>query len=443
MGPEARDRQRNDASAEPRLGGPVEKASLRIGFVPLSDCAPIVIAKERGFFRQEGLEVRLSREVSWASVRDKVAAGALDAAQMLAPMPLAATLGIGGISMPMCTGLCLDLGGNAITLSRALYERIAAVAPASLAERPRRANALKALIDEDRAAGRPPLRFGIVFPASGHDLELRYWLASAGIDPDRDVELRVVPPPLMVARLLDGSLDGYCVGEPWNTLARAHGAGHTIVTKQELWGHSPEKVLGVSQEWLDAHPNTHQALLRALLRAGRWIDAPERRQEVAHVIAGESFVGAPVEVVSVSLTEGLSGEPASEGDPSFHVFHRSAAAHPWKSHGLWILSQMLRWGFIEKPIHLRSVVDAVYRPELHRLAAGEVGLPAPECDEKLEGSHDGPWILEAASAPIAMGSDRFFDGRRFDPDDVIAYLEGFPVSSMRVRIDELFELNRR
>ncbi len=250
----------------------IEKSRLRIGFVPLADCAPLVFAKERGHFRRHGLEVELSREVSWATLRDRVAAGALDAAQMLAPMPLASTLGLGGLELPICTGLALDLDGNAITVSEALYRRLADADPDSLIGRPVCATALRQVIEEDREAGRPPLRFGIVFPYSMHDLELRYWLASAGIDPQRDVSLRVVAPPFMVQRLEEGHLDGYCVGEPWNALAALRRSGRTLVTKHEIWNHSPEKVLGVSESWLERHPATHRAMLRALLEAAIELD---------------------------------------------------------------------------------------------------------------------------------------------------------------------------
>ena len=411
----------------------IEKRSLRIGFVPLADCAPLVFAKERGHFRRHGLEVELSREVSWASLRDKVAAGALDAAQMLAPMPFAAALGLGGLELPICTGHCLGLGGNAITVSEALYRRLADADPEALATRPVTASALRELVARDRAAGRPPLRFGIVFPYSTHDLELRYWLASAGIDPDRDVSLRVVAPPLMVERLEAGHLDGYCVGEPWNALAAARGSGRALVTKHEIWNHSPEKVLGVAEAWLERHPATHRALLRALLEAAVEIDDPERRLEVAHVIAGESFVDAPVEVVHRSL--------APFGRGAGPVFYRNAATHPWISHATWLLSQMVRWGYIEKPIDLRALARRVYRPDLQREAAADLGLPAPLVDEKVEGAHGSTWLLEEASAPIAMGPDRFCDGLRFDPEQVVDYLERFAISALRVRVDELAEIN--
>jgi two-component system, oxyanion-binding sensor len=405
----------------------IEKPRLRIGFVPLADCAPIVFAKERGHFRRHGLEVELSREVSWATLRDRVAAGALDAAQMLAPMPFASALGLGGVTLPMCTGLSLDLDGNAITVSQALYRRMEALDPGALARRPVTAEVLRRVIERDRASGRPRLRFGIVFPYSMHDLELRYWLASAGIDPNRDVSLRVVPPPFMVARLEEGRLDGYCVGEPWNALAVQRGTGRTLVTKHDIWNHSPEKVLGVTEAWLERHPATHRAMLGALLEAAVEVDAPERRLEVAHVIAGESFVDAPVE----ALCEAGAAP----------VFHRNAATHPWVSHAAWQLSQMIRWGYVEKPIDVGALAQRVYRPDLHREAAADVGLPAPLVDEKVEGAHTGAWVLEEASMPIAMGPDRFFDGVRFDPERIAAYLESFAISALRVRIDELVESN--
>jgi nitrate/nitrite transport system substrate-binding protein len=411
----------------------IEKPRLRIGFVPLADCAPLVFAKERGHFRRHGLEVELSREVSWATLRDKVAAGALDAAQMLAPMPFAAALGLGGLELPICTGLCLGLGGNAITVSEALYQRLHAASPESLTAQPMRATALRDVIAQDRAAGRPPLRFGIVFPHSTHDLELRYWLAAAGIDPQRDVTLRVVAPPFMAQRLEQGHLDGYCVGEPWNSVAVERGIGRILITKHEIWNHSPEKVLGVSEDWLDRHPATHRAMLRALLEAAVYVDAPERRLEVAHVIAGESFVAAPVHVLHRSL--------AGAGYGAAPVFHRNAATHPWTSHAAWLLSQMIRWGYVAKPIDIRALAGRVYRPDLHREAAADVGLPAPLVDSKIEGVHGAPWLLEEASAPIAMGPDRFFDGLRFDPQQIVEYLERFAISSLRVRLDELADQN--
>ena len=424
-------------------GDGLEKQRLSIGFVPLCDCATVVIAKERGFFRKHGLEVTLSRESSWATLRDKLIAGALDAAPMLAPMPLAATLGLGGPSLRFRTGLALSLNGNAITVSRSLYASIAnalGTNPAGPAEAGR---ALARVIRDRREQGLSPLRFGIVFPYSSHDLELRYWLAASGIDPGRDVQLHVVPPPFMVERLEGDALDGYCVGEPWNAVAALRGSGRVLVTKHQIWNHSPEKVLGVAEPWLDRHPQTHRAMLRALLEAAHFADDPDNRLEVAHVVCGESFVDAPVAAVRRSLCGSEPGESEDTvTNANLPLFHAKAASHPWVSHGVWFLGQMLRWGYIEKAISAREVAADVYRPDLHRQAASDLGMVAPVADEKPEGLHDGDWQLENEGAPIPMGSDRFFDGESFSAGSLISYLEGVALSTMRVRLDELAERNQ-
>jgi nitrate/nitrite transport system substrate-binding protein len=203
---------------------------LRIGFLPLSDCAVLAVALEKGFFRRHGVEVTLSREASWANIRDKVAVGALDGAQMLAGMPLAAAVGIDPIGRPLVTALSLGLNGNAITLSNALWARLVAADPHGTRERPMTAVALRQVIDDDRAHGRPLLCFAMVSPFSSHNYELRYWLAAAGIVPDRDVRLTVVPPPPMVDAMAQGSIDGFCVGEPWSSLAVQRGLGRLVVS---------------------------------------------------------------------------------------------------------------------------------------------------------------------------------------------------------------------
>jgi len=403
----------------------VEKRELRLGFVPLTDCAPLAIAKERGFFRRYGLDVTLVREPSWSNVRDHLAAGVLDGAQMLAPMPLAATLGIGALAVPMVTALCLDLNGNAITVSNALYERMRALDPSAVEHRPVNARALKRVVDLGRERGDPPLTFGVVFPFSSHNYELRYWVASAGIDPDRDLRIIVAPPCAMVRMLAEGRLDGYCVGEPWNEHAVALGLGHTVASKYDVWNNSPEKVLAVTREWAEQHPGTHRALVRALVDAAAWLDRPENRLEAVHVIAGESYVDAPVDVVGRAMLP----EPVEplRFRPGGAVFFRFAATFPWRSHAAWFVSQMLRWGQVEAPFSVDALVNAVYRPDIYREAVRELGVAVPAGDHKPEGGHAEPWVLEEASEPIPMGSDVFLDGRIFDPTDVRGYVEGFEV----------------
>lgn len=426
-----------DAARE-AAGAGVEKARLRLGFVPLLDAAPLVVAKERGFFRRHGLDVTLVREASWTAVQEGLVAGRLDAAHMPAPMPLAATLGIGTPPVPMVTALSLDLNGNAITVSAELHRRMRGCDPAAMAQRPVSARALARVIEEDREEGARPLVFAVVSPFSAHNYELRYWLANGGIVPERDVEVRVASPLAVVEMLAAGTIDGYCAGEPWSEYAAYLGVGRTLLTTHDVWNNAPEKVLGVRREWAQRHPRTHRALIRALVEAARWIDRPENRLEVIHVVAGESYVDAPVEVI-VRAT--MAPSPAGGCDeplrPESSVFYRYAATFPWRSHALWFVSQMLRWGQIERPLDVIALVESVYRPDVYREAVAELGVPLPLGDLKSEGTHGGPWLLDEATEPIPMGPDAFIDGRCFDPRDALRYATGFPVHALRVPAAEL------
>lgn len=421
----------------------LEKTSLTLGFIPLTDCAPLIVAQEHGWFAKYGLDVTLSKETSWANIRDKVALGILDGAQMLAPMPLAMSLGLGPMHKPMVTALTLDLNGNAITVSNALYERMQRADAAAMNERPLSARALKAVIDAERQAGRPPLTFAMVFPESTHNYELRYWMAAAGIDPDNDVRLVVVPPPQMTGRLAQGEIDGYCVGEPWNAQAVQAGIGRTLITKYEIWNNSPEKVLGVTQEWAEQYPNTHRALLCALLEACRWLDDPRHRVDAAALIARSVHVNAPEHVVRMSMTGTFQYAPDEmpRALPDFNVFHRYAANFPWRSHAIWFLTQMLRWGQLDRAIDLQAVASAVYRPDLYRAAAAHLDLPCPASDYKNEGRHEGGWKLYDGDRSLPMGADRFLDGRLFDPSQPLEYLQGFAVQHTKVNPAELAILN--
>lgn len=409
----------------------LEKSTLRLGFVPLLDAAPLVVAKERGFFRRHGLDVTLSRERSWANVRDNLEAGLLDAAQMLAPMTLAATLGAGARAVPMVTALSLGLNGNAITVSADLHRRMRELDPQGMRQYPVPARALAAVIEEERRQGRPPLVFAVVYPFSAHNYELRYWLATGGIDPDQDLEIRIVPPSAMVAALADGTIDGYCVGEPWGAHAAHLGCGHTIVRTYDVWNNAPEKVLGVTREWAERHPHTHRALVRALIDAARWIDRPENRLETVHVIAGESHVDAPVEVIERALAPAPAARPGEQSSTSAGTFYRGAATFPWRSHAIWFLTQMLRWGQIDPPVDFTALSAAVYRCDVYREAAAPLGIPVPLVDAKEEGVHDGPWLLADATSPIAMGPDAFLDGRTFGPEQPLAYLATLAASPTR------------
>ncbi|MDP3903460.1 MAG: CmpA/NrtA family ABC transporter substrate-binding protein [Methylococcaceae bacterium] len=393
-----------------------EKVSLNLGFIPLTDCAPLVIAKEKGFFHAEGLSVSLSRESSWANIRDKVAAGVLDGGHMLAPMPIAASLNLDGLNTPMLTALSLGLGGNAITVSHALHQQLLAL-DAQVADPYHSVQALKTLISQQQRAGLPPLTFAHVFPFSCHNYLLRYWLASAGIDPDKDVRLVVIPPPLMVSALASGQIDGFCVGEPWNSQAIAQGIGAAVTSTVDIWHNSPEKVLGVTCAWAEQYPNTHQALLRALLKSAQWLELSEHRAEACAILTAEEYV--PVAIQDLRVFE--RGEFQYSTDrpalqvPDFNVFYRYAATFPWVSHAEWLISQMQRWGHIPPSINAQEVAAKVYRPDLYRQAAQALELPSPLIDRKNEGSHNNAWLATSDSVDIAMGRDCFFDQVNVEP----------------------------
>lgn len=422
----------------------LEKTKLTFGIIPLTDCAPIVIAKEKGFFAKHGLDVTISKEASWANIRDKVSLGELDGAHMLAGMPLAATLGVGATQKDTVTAFSMDLNGNGITVSNALYDRMMAADPEAMKRRPTTAIALKKVIEEDKKAGKEPMTFAMVFPVSTHNYEIRYWMASAGIDPDNDVRLIVIPPPQMVANLTANNIVGYCVGEPWNQRAVEMGIGKSIITNYEIWNNNPEKVFGVTKEWATKNPGSHKAAVKALIEAAAWMDKAENRKEVVSIISAKSYVNAPTSVVDNSMTGTWTYDKAAGPVkmPDFNVFHRYAANFPWHSHAIWFLSQMVRWGQIEHAINFKKVAESVYLPDLYRTAAKELGVAAPTTNFKTEGTHSGPWTLDKATSPIAMGSDMFFDGMKFDAEKPLDYLKGFKINHMKVSLDALAKLNK-
>ncbi|MFN4312201.1 MAG: CmpA/NrtA family ABC transporter substrate-binding protein [Ferrovibrio sp.] len=396
-----------------RAATPAALAKMRIGFIALTDSAVLITAKEKGFFARHGLDVTLVREPSWANMRDKVALGALDAAHMLAPMPLAATLGAGGWKKPQITSFVLNLNGNAVTISTGLWNRLLEAEPALAQDRLEAGNVLRRLIAADRKAGRDRLTFATVFNYSSHQIQLRYWLASAGIDPDRDVNLVVVPPPQMTDRLAAGEIDGFCVGDPWNSLAVLRGVGRILISGYEIWNNRMEKVIGVNRDWVERNPLTHKHMLIALIEAAEWLDRPENRLEGVEILARPDYIGPEAaEAIRLSMLGvvryGLDVSP--EHMPDFFVFSRYSANFPWRSQADWYLTEMRRWKLIDPATDIAAVADAVYRTDLYREAAAALDRPFPLIDRKPEGLHAGPWRLAQASAPIEMGADLFFDG---------------------------------
>jgi NitT/TauT family transport system ATP-binding protein/nitrate/nitrite transport system substrate-binding protein len=374
---------------------------VAIGFHPLNDAALLIIAETRGLFTDESLDVTLSKEPSWSNIRDKLAYGVLDAAHMLAPMPLASTLGLGAGGGRLIAPMALGLNGDSVVVSAALAQ---ASAPASRPEVS--AAALGAVIRERRASGGNALVLAAPFPFSPQMYILREWLRAGGVDPDRDVRLVVAPPSRMADMLRKGVLDGFCVGAPWGQDATLSGAGRILFSDPAYWGLKPEKVLGVSPRWAAEEPDALRALLRALLRASLWAGEPGNRAELIAILAERRHVAAPPEAIAAAF-EG----PLSAG----HIFFDAAATFPWLSHAEWFIAQMVRWGQAPPATDAASVARAVYRPDLWRMAAKDLGLPAPARDSKIEGAHALPWTLPARPGPIPMPPDLFFDGRRFDP----------------------------
>jgi two-component system, oxyanion-binding sensor len=402
--------------------GAIEHRAVKLGFVPLVDSGPLLIAQAGGFFARYGLDVELSREPSWANVRDKVAVGALDGAHMLAAMPLAATLGLGGaLPMPMVVPAVLNLNGNAITVSNALWEQMAQASD-DTAQAP--AVALRRVVERRRAVGAPPLVFAAVFPYSSHNYLLRFWFAHAGIDPDRDLRIVVVPPPLMPANLSARHIDGFCVGEPWNQRIVDLRAGRIIASTSEIWASHPEKVFAVAEDWADRHPNTLRAIVAAIVEAARWMDEPGNRLDAARVLARREYVNAPEEIIVAAMTgrPRFDGEGAALDRPDYIVFHRYAANFPWRSQAAWTLGQMRRWGQLPDGADIDALVARVYRPDIYREVAEALGAPCPTEDLKVEGIHREAWLLKEASQPMVMGPDMLCDERPFDARRIADYI---------------------
>jgi len=390
-----------------------EQTRIRLGILPLADALPLVVALKKGFFEKHQLKVELTVERAWAALRDKVSTGLLDGAQMLAPMPIAAALGIDGVGVPMVTAMGLNLNGNAITVSPALYQRLCAVGgevrgPAASAI------ALAQLIKADRAAGRPPLVFAHVFPFSTHHYELRMWLASAGIDPDVDVLLRVVPPPRMVEELEAGRIDGFCVGAPWSDVAAESGSGVVLASKHQIWNNSPEKVLAVTRAWATANPQTLRRLVAALIEAARWLDIPAHRREAGYMMISGGWLQAKESALQSALTMRADGL----------LFHRYAATFPWRSHAVWFMLQMLRAGQCKNLGDAMALAEQIYRCDIYREAAALVAEPCPDTDLKPEGNQAGVWAMPASgNAPLELGPNLLLDGSIFNAAEAAAALQ--------------------
>lgn len=383
---------------------PAENPELNLGFLKLSDSAPIIVAYELGIYERYGLDVQLRREVSWANVRDKVVMGELQAAQMLAPLPLSTTLGLGGLRATVITGLSLSLNGNAITLSSSLSEELAALGADPVRSAASSALALRQWIDEKGRGSQLTLAAAHGF--SCHSFQLRRWLRAGGIDPDADVRIIVLPPQQMVDSLARGVIDGFCVGEPWNTVAVQLGVGCVQATGYQVWNNAPEKVLGVSEAWHERNPATHLRLRLALMEAARWLAQEGNREAVVGFLEAPQYLDLP----TIRLTPSLTGQFQFEKDGpaipmrDFHIFSRYQAGFPWRSGATRLLNHMgAQLGRTFGDEQAKALVQQCFRTDLYREAARYLGEPSPDSDYKQDDCHDEEWDFAQG---ITLGPDR-------------------------------------
>jgi bicarbonate transport system ATP-binding protein len=383
----------------------LEKVNIQLGFVPLTACAPLAIAKEKGLFVKYGLdEVSLVRESSWRGIVDGMLGGYVDAAQMPSGMPAWLTLGGNNDeSLPVVTALTMARNGNAITLREDLFEQN-----------------IRTLDDFHQFIVNTPEKrhnFGMVHPSSMHNLLLRYWLAAGGIDPDNDVNLMTIPPAQMVVDLKAGTIDGYCVGEPWNYRAASEGKGFTIASDLGIWNGHPGKVLGVREDWANAYPNTHIALIKALLEACRYCANPNNVNEIRHLLSQKEYLGMKVDYITLADPNNDSGVHDPHKEYAHPQFFGNGLNRPSRTEQLWIITQMARWGITPFPRNWVEILERVCRMSAFSTAARELGLDVDYSRNAIE----------------------LFDGVKFNAEDPIGYLNRLkikrPISVAEIILD--------
>ena len=383
--------------------------SLHIGFIPLIDAAALIVAVDKGFAAAEGLDVTLVREVSWSNVRDKLNIGLFDAAHLLAPVAIASSLGLGHVKVPIVAPFNLGLNGNAITVSPALHAAIMSEIDGDPLDPMATALALSRVVAARRKRGAEPLTFGMTFPFSTHNYQLRFWMAAAGVDPDEDVRLVVLPPPYMVDSLANGQVDAFCVGAPWNSIAVDRGVGFILHFVSDILVRAAEKVLAVRQSWSEKNPEILAALIRAAFRATEFIE--HNRAETAHILAQPERVGVDADIIRRTLDGRLRIAPDGTMRESrrYLLVGREGAARPDPVQAAWLYAQMVRWGQASISREALEIAKAVFRPDLYDAVLGLQQNPS-------------------TGAPDVMGA---FAGPAFDAEDVAGYLASLRIARRR------------
>jgi NitT/TauT family transport system ATP-binding protein len=385
----------------------MKRGTLHCGFVPLVDCAPLVIARELGFAADEGLDLQLLRQPSWSALRDLLALGHLEAAHMLAPLPIAMTLGLGGFPSEVDTLMVLSVNGNVIAAGNGLVAKMRAGGwQSDLTDAAGTGAALAQAVQG-------PLRFGVPFPVSMHRELVEYWLKDQPIE----LELCSVPPPMMAEALEAGEVDAFCVGEPWGSLAVDRAAGELILAGRAIWAFSPEKVLAARHDWIAEHPEATAALMRAVYHAARWLGNPGNRSIATDILARREYLDLPPDKIERAMTGQLLAQSRSLGIevPGFLHFHKGAANFPWRSQARWIGERLARrHGLPFEDSVARAM--AVFRSDLYRDVLGPAGIDLPGASEKLEGALRHPTAVASSRGNMILQPDHFFDGVIFDPD---------------------------
>jgi nitrate/nitrite transport system substrate-binding protein len=395
-------------------GAGPETTKAILGYIALTDSAPLIIAKEKGFFTKYGMpDVEVAKQASWGATRDNLvlggAANGIDGAHILSPMPYLISTGKvtqNNAPTPMYILARLNLDGQGISVSNEYKDLKAGL----------KADALKAAFAKKKADGKE-VKVAVTFPGGTHDLWMRYWLAAAGIDPDKDVSTIVVPPPQMVANMKVGNMDAFCVGEPWNEQLVNQGIGFTACTTGELWSKHPEKTLGMRAEWVDKNPKAAKALLAAVLEAQQWCDKAENKAELAEIVGRRQWFNVPV----TDLLGRMKGDinygngRIVKGTKLGMKFWRDNASYPFKSHDAWFVTEDIRWGKLDAKTDIKGLVDKVNREDLWREAAKLAGVAAKDIP-----------------ATPSRGKETFFDGKVFDPEKPLEYLKSLSIKRAEV-----------
>jgi nitrate/nitrite transport system substrate-binding protein len=397
--PGCTDARKTDVAVASAGDGP-EHPDLKFGIIALTDCSPIVIAHEKGFFKKYGIRSTISKGANWAAIRDALSNGDIQATHMLTGMPIASTMGLlGSPKLPMIIPWILNRNGQSITLKAALKGKVQADP-----------KALKPLADAAKAAG-TPMTFAMTFPPGTHAMWTRYWLAAGGIHPDRDVALITIPPPQMVANMKVGKMDGYCVGEPWNARAIADGIGFTGLNTQDIWKDHPEKVCAFTAEFAEKNPKTVKAVLKALHEASVWLDDMGNRPEQCEIVSRPTYINCPKEIILGRMQGHYDfGDGRTKEDPYYMIFSTRNCNYPQPKYAVWWLTQFRRWGMVEGPPDYQGVAKQVMRPDLYEEAMKELGY-------KHGGLDNGPETL--------------FDGVTFDPAKREEYAKAFAVNNLK------------